>query len=118
MAAASRPSGLRPRGLAAADHRFMAEALGDMAADLAARRFSGLAWDADPASVIFLPGISTADRVDLHAGRGVGLDVVAQRVRAAGGGLAVHSEAGRYCAFRILLPAASREAQQESRQPA
>ncbi len=59
----------------------------------------------DPRTLVFEPGLSTAHTVNEHAGRGVGLDAVRQRVLAAGGSVAVHSEAGRYCAFRILLPA-------------
>jgi|CXWL01.1.fsa_nt_gi signal transduction histidine kinase len=67
---------------------------------------AGLALDREPdlARRIFEPGFSTADGVDEHAGRGVGLGVVKERVEALGGRIAVHSERGRFCAFRILLP--------------
>lgn len=54
--------------------------------------------------LIFRSGFSTAARTTLHAGRGVGLDLVRERIEAAGGRIAVHSEAGRYCAFQIRLP--------------
>ncbi|MEP7010282.1 MAG: ATP-binding protein [Acidobacteriota bacterium] len=59
--------------------------------------------------LIFRPGFSTADRTTLHAGRGVGLDLVRERIEAAGGRIAVHSEPGRYCAFQIRLPRQSVE---------
>lgn len=54
--------------------------------------------------LIFLPGFSTASKTTLHAGRGVGLDLLRSRIESAGGRIAVHSEPGRFCAFQILLP--------------
>jgi signal transduction histidine kinase len=59
------------------------------------------------ATLVFHSGISTAAEVTPHAGRGVGLDLVRDRVEAAGAAIEVHSEPARFCAFRILLPAAS-----------
>jgi len=54
--------------------------------------------------LIFQPGFSTAPRATLHAGRGVGLDLIKDRIESVGGRIAVHSEAGRFCAFQIVLP--------------
>lgn len=54
--------------------------------------------------LIFLPGFSTASNTTLHAGRGIGLDLLRNRIESAGGRIAVHSEPGRFCAFQILLP--------------
>jgi signal transduction histidine kinase len=54
--------------------------------------------------LIFLPGFSTAPSATLHAGRGIGLDLIRERIEAAGGRIAVHSEPGRFCAFQLLLP--------------
>jgi signal transduction histidine kinase len=54
--------------------------------------------------LIFLPGFSTAPRTTIHAGRGIGLDLIRDRIESAGGRIAVHSEPGRFCAFQILLP--------------
>ncbi|HEV8578112.1 MAG TPA: ATP-binding protein [Thermoanaerobaculia bacterium] len=54
--------------------------------------------------LIFLPGFSTASRTTLHAGRGIGLDLIRDRIESVGGRIAVHSEPGRFCAFQILLP--------------
>lgn len=55
-------------------------------------------------SLIFLPGLSTADRVSTLAGRGVGLDVVAGAIHALGGTIDVETEPGRGTAFTLSLP--------------
>lgn len=57
-----------------------------------------------PEEVIFAPGFSTSTAAGLHAGRGAGLDLVRERVRAHGGLVRVFSERGRYCAFQFVLP--------------
>lgn len=49
-------------------------------------------------------GFSTAERITDVSGRGVGLDVVATRVRALGGMLDIHSEPGQGTAFTLQLP--------------
>ncbi len=61
----------------------------------------------DPAqlySLIFVSGLSTAERVSTLAGRGVGLDVVAGAIHALGGTIDVASEAGRGTVFTLSLP--------------
>jgi two-component system, chemotaxis family, sensor kinase CheA len=55
-------------------------------------------------SLIFLPGFSTAESVSHLAGRGVGLDVVAQTVRGLGGTIDVESRPGRGVCFTLNLP--------------
>ncbi|MDQ3557541.1 MAG: chemotaxis protein CheA [Gemmatimonadota bacterium] len=50
------------------------------------------------------PGFSTAEAVTDVSGRGVGLDVVATRVRAMGGVLEIESAPGRGTAFTLRLP--------------
>jgi two-component system chemotaxis sensor kinase CheA len=55
-------------------------------------------------SLIFLPGLSTADRVSRLAGRGVGLDVVAGAIHALGGTIDVETEPGKGTAFTLSLP--------------
>ena len=50
------------------------------------------------------PGFSTADQVNQVAGRGVGMDVVTESVRSAGGSLSVESEPGLGTTFVIRLP--------------
>jgi two-component system chemotaxis sensor kinase CheA len=55
-------------------------------------------------SLIFLPGLSTADRVSTLAGRGVGLDVVAGAIHALGGTIDVETAVGQGTAFTLSLP--------------
>ena len=52
---------------------------------------------------VFKPGFSTADQADEHAGRGVGLDIVADEVRRLGARLLVSSRAQQGTTFRIKL---------------
>lgn len=54
--------------------------------------------------LILLPGLSTQDVVDSRAGRGVGMDVVANRVRRVGGELSVRTERGKGTTFVFELP--------------
>jgi signal transduction histidine kinase len=60
--------------------------------------------DDQAAQVIFEPGFSTAPETTADAGRGVGLDLVRDRVESLGGMILVHTEPGIYCAFQIILP--------------
>lgn len=55
--------------------------------------------------LIFQPGFSTATGSDDHAGRGVGLDIVADTVKRLGGRIGVQSTPGQATQFRIRLPA-------------
>jgi two-component system chemotaxis sensor kinase CheA len=66
----------------------------------------GWTWsnDEDLRQAIFLAGFSTAPTADQLAGRGVGMDLVKTLVDAVGGFIQVHSDAGVYCAFQIVLP--------------
>jgi two-component system chemotaxis sensor kinase CheA len=54
--------------------------------------------------MIFRPGFSTAERVTLVSGRGVGLDVVERAVKEMGGEVSVRSERGRGTVFEMRLP--------------
>lgn len=55
-------------------------------------------------SLIFEPGFSTRDTVNELSGRGVGLDVVRDAVRALRGSVSVQSEPGRGTCFTFRLP--------------
>lgn len=55
-------------------------------------------------SLIFAPGFSTADQVSSLAGRGVGLDVVANAVHELGGTIEVESRPGQGVTFTLSLP--------------
>ncbi|WP_119155520.1 ATP-binding protein [Caldimonas tepidiphila] len=59
--------------------------------------------DAQVGNQIFRPGFSTAEQADEHAGRGVGLDVVSQQVRALGARLVLSSRPGAGTAFRVCV---------------
>lgn len=62
-------------------------------------------WDAQTvAGMIFVPGISTADSATLNAGRGVGMDIIQQKVQSLGGSVDVRFETGTFCEFAITLP--------------
>jgi len=70
----------------------------------------GLLADPDKASerdlsqLIFRPGFSTAKQVSELAGRGIGMDVVANEVRQIGGSVRADSEAGKGAQFTIRIP--------------
>ena len=55
-------------------------------------------------ALLFLPGFSTRDTVSETSGRGVGLDVVQDAVRRAGGTVELSSDAGRGSRFVLDLP--------------
>jgi chemotaxis protein histidine kinase CheA/CheY-like chemotaxis protein len=60
--------------------------------------------NAQLARLILLPGFSTREQVSDISGRGVGLDVVAQRLRALKGELDIHSEPLAGTRFQLRLP--------------
>ncbi|HEY2324061.1 MAG TPA: ATP-binding protein [Thermoanaerobaculia bacterium] len=64
----------------------------------------GRGIDPKVAPLVFDPGFSTASETTEDAGRGVGLDLVKEKVEGAGGAILVHSEPGAFCAFQIVLP--------------
>jgi two-component system, chemotaxis family, sensor kinase CheA len=55
-------------------------------------------------TLIFHPGLSTAETVTDVSGRGVGMDVVKRNVEHLGGRITVVSEPGRGCVFTLSLP--------------
>jgi len=61
--------------------------------------------DAAAARLVLLPGFSTRESVSQLSGRGVGLDVVNERVRRLKGRLDIRSEPGVGTEFSIRLPA-------------
>jgi two-component system chemotaxis sensor kinase CheA len=54
--------------------------------------------------VIFSPGFSTAETEGIHAGRGIGLSLVQDRVRLMKGSIKVRSEIGKGTEFNLFLP--------------
>ncbi len=60
--------------------------------------------DSELYNFVLQTGFSTASAVSQLAGRGVGMDVVANEIRQLGGSLAIQSERGRGTTFDIRLP--------------
>jgi two-component system chemotaxis sensor kinase CheA len=60
--------------------------------------------DSEIASLIFLPGFSTADQVTNVSGRGVGMDVVKTNVEAVGGTVEVETREGTGTTFILKIP--------------
>ncbi|HBL27201.1 MAG TPA: chemotaxis protein CheA [Acidobacteria bacterium] len=54
--------------------------------------------------LVFLSGLSTADRLSQVSGRGVGMDVVQQQVESLRGTVAVHNRPGAGTSFTLRLP--------------
>lgn len=54
--------------------------------------------------LVFVAGLSTADRVTTLSGRGMGLDVAANVIHALGGTIEVESRPGKGTAFTLSLP--------------
>lgn len=87
------------RGVAAAAVAAKAKAAGLLEPD-ASERLS----DEDLFRLLSHPGLSTASEVSAISGRGVGIDVVASRVRALGGAIEMSTEPGQGTTFAIRLP--------------
>lgn len=62
--------------------------------------------DEEALELIFLPGLSTADKVNLSAGRGVGMSIVKESVQAGRGSVSIDSHEGRGTTFTIRMPLA------------
>ncbi|MGH8183405.1 MAG: response regulator, partial [Rhodanobacteraceae bacterium] len=60
--------------------------------------------DSELYNFVLQTGFSTASEVSQLAGRGVGMDVVANEIRQLGGSLAIESERGHGTVFNIRLP--------------
>lgn len=54
--------------------------------------------------LVFLPGLSTAEKVTNVSGRGVGMDVVKTNIEKIGGNVELSSEPGRGTTLRIKIP--------------
>ncbi len=55
--------------------------------------------------LLFAPGFSTAATITQTSGRGVGMDVVRENIRALNGSIGLQSQAGRGSSFHLRLPA-------------
>jgi len=59
-------------------------------------------------SLLFQPGFSMVERVTKDAGRGIGMNLIAERVREVGGRMGVATQPGRYTRISISLPPATK----------
>ncbi|SHO53272.1 chemotaxis protein CheA [Anaerocolumna xylanovorans] len=60
--------------------------------------------DKEVFNLLFLPGFSTKDDVSEYSGRGVGMDVVMQNIRAIGGTVTVDSKPGKGMSTTLSIP--------------
>lgn len=58
----------------------------------------------DAVNLIFLPGLSTAQKVDDISGRGVGMDIVRKNIEKLNGTIGIQTEVGRGTKFVVKLP--------------
>jgi two-component system chemotaxis sensor kinase CheA len=58
----------------------------------------------DKRALIFMPGVSTAEKLSNVSGRGVGMDVVKTNLDKLGGKIEIESAPGKGSSFRIKLP--------------
>ena len=65
---------------------------------------AAIATEAELAEIMFAPGFSTADKVNDLSGRGIGLDVVRDRIGALQGTIDVRSIAGKGTTFVMQFP--------------
>jgi two-component system chemotaxis sensor kinase CheA len=60
--------------------------------------------DREAVNLIFLPGLSTAEKVTNVSGRGVGMDVVKTNIEKIGGTIDIYSNPGQGTTFKIKIP--------------
>lgn len=60
--------------------------------------------DRDAVQLIFDRGLTTTEKIDLNAGRGVGMSIVKESIESRGGSVLVKSEPQRGTTFTILMP--------------
>lgn len=54
--------------------------------------------------ILFAPGFSTAAKADMYAGRGIGLNLVRERIKEVKGSIKLLSEDGKGTTFKIYIP--------------
>jgi two-component system chemotaxis sensor kinase CheA len=72
----------------------------------------------DLIQIIFSAGFSTAEKSGMHAGRGIGLNLVRSRISEAKGSIKVQSQEEKGTVFLITLPLEKSEVQETSAKPA
>lgn len=61
--------------------------------------------------LLFSAGFSTASHADMHAGRGIGLNLVRERIKELNGSIKLQSEDGKGTTFKIFIPLTAHSAQ-------
>lgn len=69
--------------------------------------------DREAYQLMFDRGLTTAVKIDLNAGRGIGMSIVKEGVESRGGLINIDSEPQRGTTFTIVLPAATTQSQPE-----
>ena len=54
--------------------------------------------------ILFMPGFSTATEADMYAGRGIGLNLVRERIKEVKGSIKLQTEEGKGTLFKIYIP--------------
>lgn len=68
------------------------------------RERADTASNAELSDLIFLPGFSTAERITSTSGRGVGMDIVREHFKRAGGSVEMESVAGKGSTITAVIP--------------
>ena len=55
-------------------------------------------------NVIFESGLSTSEKIDITAGRGVGMDIIQDKIKKASGKIEIDFKEDEYCEFKIYIP--------------
>jgi chemotaxis protein histidine kinase CheA len=73
-------------------------------------------WNDDKiADSIYEPGISTSESTDLVAGRGVGMDIVKQKIISHGGDITMAHKEGKFLEFTVILPVEDRRGSKKNK---
>ena len=87
------------RGICSGALKSKAVALGLLTPEDAA-----LLSEEDALELVFLPGLTTAEKLNLNAGRGVGMSIVKQSVESRKGSIAIESSPQRGTRFTLWMP--------------
>ena len=55
-------------------------------------------------NLIYISGLSTAESTTMISGRGIGMDIIKERILKMGGTIQIKSVQGKFCNFFIKLP--------------
>ena len=62
-------------------------------------------WDDQKLTeIIFIPGVTTSEQATMTAGRGMGMDIIKNKVTKIGGKINITTKEGLFTEFDIILP--------------